>query len=260
MTVLLGDTGKVAHGPLKTFTFTMATPREVSLGSSTLPSTEGATNQVSFTIQSSDLPTLSPAPLSFKYLACVIVSGKCGATSTTINYRIFKNGSSVITSNTPAHTANFYWTQSHWRWFDVSIGDVLDVRTWASVTDATIDYAALVVYPANVFLSKVNIILKDFLVSTPFALTLTGAGVRTTNPQTNNSIFITPSSVSTLNFQVSNVGCNLYALSPNPTVGTIRMNTGDASAAGSTGFSDATRINYQRNYVPTTISFREILR
>lgn len=271
MTILWGDTGKIAYGPLKTFNFQCATPREVSLGTITLPNVEGATQQVSFTVQQSDLPTITPNAVSMKYSAVLIASGKC-VTAATVNYRTFKNGTAITGGNgNSSGTANQFWSQNHWRWYDVAVGDVLEVRMWSSQTDTNLDYACLMIYPANVVLSKANTILKDLTytnATTTSNPTPTGAGLRSvTVSSTGQAYFPVASNVSA---STSNGVYSLAVLSGTPIVlpyiassslGTFRIgNGGDVSTTYSQGYSNATNINIQKNGIPASITFREILR
>lgn len=259
MTILIGDTGKTAHGTLKTFNISIPAAREVSLGSSTLPSSEGATNQVSFTVQTSDLPTITPSTTGLKYLAVIIVGGKSGVAATTVNYRLFKNGSSLLTSNA-SHLAGQYWTQTHWRWFDVANGDVLEVRNWANVADATIDYCAIQIYPVNLFVSASNVMLKDLTLGATLQPAITGAGVRSVLVGLNNAYSLTPTSISTINANVTTTAPVLGSIVPNPSFGIVRVTTGELNATSTGAANHASLISYQRNCYPSSISFREVLR
>lgn len=269
MTVLWGDTGKIAYGTLKTFNIQCATPREVSLGSITLPNTEGITNQASFTVQQTDLPIITPSPVSMKYVACIITSGRC-VTGANVNYRIFKNGSSVTTTF-GATTANNYWSQNHWRWFDVQAGDVLEVRHWSNQTDTTLDYACLMIYPGNVVLSKINTILKDltFTIGTSSSTpTPTGAGVRTvliSNTGNGNFAVASNTTIATGNglfgISVTTGTPPTFPAIVSSSLGIFRVtNGGDASGTATTVNNHATNISIQKNGVPASISFREVLR
>lgn len=258
MTIQWGDTGRMVFGALKTFTFSLATPRESSLGVITLPNAEGATDQVSFTVQQSDLPTISPSPVSLKYFAMLVVSGKAGATTSTINYRILKNGTSVVTSS-GSHTAGQYWTHNHWRLYDISVGDVLDVRCWSNVSDANIDYAALIIYPASVFVSKTNTILANITLGNTILPSLTGPSGRTTSVGTNYGYVVTP--IATNASITFTVATNITAMSQTSN-GFIRLNWGEPTTSGTTTntSSSATSTSYQRQNIPSSLSFREILR
>lgn len=269
MTILWGDTGKNAYGPLKTFTFQCATPRETALGTLSLPNAEGTTNQVSYTVQQSDLPSVTPSPVSMKYLACIITSGKC-TTAATINYRIFKNGTSLTTSNFGG-SANQYWTNNHWRWYDIQVGDVLEVRHWSNQTDTTLDYACLMIYPATVVLSKVGTILKDLTytnATTTSNPTPTGAGVRTISISNTGNLNWSVGSNASLGLSTATYGQGVTSGTPliipffhSHSTGTIRLNYGgDISGTVTNGANNATLISIQKNGIPATVSFREILR
>ncbi|WP_026694073.1 hypothetical protein [Peribacillus kribbensis] len=260
--MILGDTGKQAHGPLKTFNITTATPRETAITSNLLPSAEGTANQVSYTVQNSDLPVITPNPGSMKYTVGVYVSGKAGAAATTINYRIFKNGVSIAQSNHTA-TAGQYWTSSHFRWADVAPGDLLEVRVWANVADATIDYSAIQIFPYLTYLAKPGSILKDVVISgTNTVINLTGAGVRSVTPPSTQGISINLSNITSARTTISTSGTNylFYAMPVHPTLGMFRVEYGDNGGLSTQSNSSATDIRQFRNFLPTFISFREVLR
>lgn len=255
-----GDTGKSAVSPLKTFTFTNPNARESDLGGSALlPTTEPATSQVIWTVGSGDLPSISPPAYSMKYCVWGCVSGKC-TTAATLSYRIIKNGSSLATATTGG-VANQFWTHNHYRWFDVVVGDVLEVRMWSTQADTTIDYSSVQVLLASIYTAPPNIILKDFTVSgTSATATPTGLGIRSTTVGNTQGLSLTPANftnVGNVNFSGS---MTIYAFMPNPSFPTLRVNAGDISAASTTPFNNATSINYARSFVPATITYREVLR
>jgi hypothetical protein len=263
VSLLIGDTGRVITGTLKTMNITMATPREVSLGNITLPNTEGTTNQASFTVQQSDLPTFSMNPYAVKYFACIVTSGKAGAATTTVSYRVFKNGTSITTASNSA-TASQYWTNTHWRWLDVAVGDTLEIRHWTNQTDAILDYCALIIYPTQVFLSNANAILKDVSISSTYNNpALTGSGLRTAIISTTSQIGFQLSNVTASqgNIMLTNsTAINFPACIQHPTLGFMRINLGDISGVQTTNVNNATTIQYQRDALPSQITFREILR
>lgn len=270
MTLLLGDTGKSAYGQLKTFTLQSAVPREISLGTIVLPNAEGTTNQVSFTVQDTDLPTLTPSPVSMKYLACVIASGKC-TTAATVSYRVIKNGTSITTSSGTG-VANQYWAHSHFRWFDVVVGDTLEVRVWSNQTDTNLDYACLMIYPATIVLSKLNTILSNLTYTVGTTTNFpnpTGAGLRSVAvaSNANTNFCVAPNVTSTGN----GTGClGILTTSGTPYIfpamisnsfGILRASTGgDGGSTATNSANNATTINIQKQVFPNTISFREVLR
>lgn len=259
MTIQIGDSGKATQGTLKKFDITMPTPRETSLGVITLPITEGSTNQVSYTVQTGDLPVITPTQISFKYLATLYVAGKT-VTAATISYKIFKNGA-MVTSGTNAVAANTFYTFSHFRYFDVVVGDVLEVRTWSNQVDSNIDYGAIKIFPASIYLAPPNVILKDFVTGAQQAHGFTGAGVRTAIIG-NTGVYVIAVATNAGITTVATVGGNIQipAFLPNPTVAQIRMAYGDFNPTSTAQLNHATGINIQQNQVPVSVSYREMLR
>lgn len=255
MTLLWGDTGKVVTGPLKKFTITPGIQREALLGTPlTLPTTEPGTSQVSFTIQTSDLPTVSSNAM-MKYNAVLYVSGKAGASAATLSYRVLKNGTSVVQSSGTSVTASNYWAHTHWRTFDVQVGDVLEVRTWSNTSDANLDFYGLIVFPSQPILYKQNTILKDLDLSgvvntpnftTPTTITFTG------------NYYLYPYSTTASSLAL-NSAINLPSVILNATYGLFRNQYPEITAQTAQGVH-ATQRQIQKVWYPTTISFREILR
>lgn len=249
-------------GALKSFNLSI-THREVALGSSSLPNSEGATNQVSFTIQQSDLPTITPSPYDNKYLACITTSGYIGASTNTIFYRAFKNSSSLYVGSGNAIGANAVWSQNHWRFYDVKVGDVLDVRTWASTLDVTIDYACLTVYPANIFFSKPPVVMQDIVLTnatTTQSPNPTGAGVRGATVVNSGSYVLSPVITNQgFWFSLGFVNGTIGYFQPNPIVGFIRMGYGgDTNLSVTQQYSNPTQIQFQKNIFPGIVSYREL--
>ena len=126
---------------LKTLNITYQTPQETLLGTpETLPTTEPATPQVSYTIASGDLPSLNIPIYSNKWIGVVFAAGKF-VTAGTLSYRTKKNGGSIATG-TLAVAANTYYTLSNF-FFDVLPGDVLEIALWSNQADSNYDYKAM---------------------------------------------------------------------------------------------------------------------
>jgi hypothetical protein len=262
MTLLLGDTGKSQIGSLKTFTITPPTAKETLLtGGSilTLPTTEPGTSQVIYTVQASDLPTISPN-VPMKYNAALVCSGKVGAAASVINYRVLKNSVSVAQAAGASALATQFWTHTHWRTFDVQVGDVLEVKYWAAQADVTLDFYGMHIIPSQPDVSKRGTILKDlylststdptFVVSTLGVATLqyylspfTAAG-GTTND-------ITPGTANDYTF---------LCICLNPTYGLFRIAGGERNTASTNQGVNATARQVQKQIYPKIISFREVLR
>lgn len=178
MTIQWGDTGKIVTGTLKTFNITL-NPNESLISATqnlgTAAPTGGAAGDVSYTIKASDLPTISPTPISCQYTAHLIVTGQNNSgASGSVNYNLLKNSTAIVSNQSQASIASAnYWTQTHYR-TTVVVGDVLEIQLWGSATGFTLLYAALILYPRMPQLSNVYI-LKDvnFTLTAP-TLTATG--------------------------------------------------------------------------------------
>lgn len=258
MSLLIGDTGKAQIGLLKSYAITPGTARETLLtGGSilTLPTTEPATAQVSFTVQSSDLPTI-PGNVPMKYNVSLVCSGKIGVAASVVNYRVLKNGVSVAQAAGASATATQFWTHTHWRTFDVQLGDVLDVKYWAVQSDVTLDFYGLIAYPSQPMLYKQGMILKDLT----FSNVINSPTFTTTFsvPQIWN-FFTYPLSVTTA---ISiGTGTTAYpAIVPNNTYGLFRTAQGENSASNTDQRVSATQRQMAAQYYPSNISFREVLR
>lgn len=271
MTILMGDTGKVALGTLKTFSFEVYMTED-ALGTLPLPNSEGSTNQVAYTIQQAHLPSVNPIPYSMKYIGVILVSGRA-TTACNISYRIFKNGVSIASASV-AVASNQYWSWQHNRWYDVQVGDVLEVRMWSNQADSTMDYSCLKVYPANVVLTAPGTLMKDFTVSTTVTggtanPNPTGLGLRTSASVSNiYSIFTQVSNAGNSTPGVGNgngciaIGDGNWQAFPcimSHSLGSIRLGAGgDTASASSASATHATDLRYFRPIVPSTVTFREL--
>lgn len=249
--------GEVGHGigSLKTFTITPGTARESGVLAThlVLPTAEPATAQFSYTIQASDLPTISPK-VPMKYNAAIYASGKIGAAASTITYNLFKNGVSVISATTASAAATQFWTHSHWRTFDVQVGDVIEVRYSAAQADVNLDFHGLIVYPSQPELYKRGTRLEGLsltnVISTPnftTATVLNGGGAYRIYPSTTTT---------TISDYQSGVQ-SFIVMGTNASYGFYRNANGDISSF-TTQFVHATQRQVQKNWYPGTIIFREM--
>jgi len=129
-----------AYTSLKTLNITYQTPQETLLSTpETLPTSEPTTPQIGYTVQSSDLPTFSFPPYRKTFVAIVIGAGQV-STAAYIYYRMKKNGVSVATGYASV-SANYFYT---WQcfFFDVNVGDVLELALWSNQTDSVWFYKA----------------------------------------------------------------------------------------------------------------------
>lgn len=258
MTVQWGDTGRVAYGPLKTFNITLANPRETLNGTPTaLPTTEPATSQISFTIQSSDLPTISPAPISLKYAALLYASGKnTDAASQTVNWRVLKNSVSVATGSQTGVASNQFWTHSYFQFFDVAVGDVLEIRLWSTSANVNYDYYAIALQPTRINLGK-SYINKD--VSYTNLVNHPALALGTPNVQSTAFTGVNACSIANQPTNVSG-SATFGALSWTSPYFAGRINNADQVTSVTTLTHATNHPQYQRNSIPSAISFREVLR
>lgn len=269
MTIQWGDTGKNQIGTLKTITLSLATPRENSSTlspsdtsfTSSLPTTQTSSIGATYTIQQSDLPTISPSGITTQYCAVVIVSGKnTTASAITVNSQCFKNGTSLAAATNNSIAASNYWTHLGTRYNNISVGDVLNAQVWASVAGVTYDYCVLMIYPTQIIPYKQGTILKDLTFSN-YASGPTLSNVPTGT--VNYGIYTTPyqfylTSSKTFNLDTSGTTI-LGTVIPYTGFGLMRANYSDSSINTLTQSSSTTRYSC-KNVLPQTITYREVLR
>jgi hypothetical protein len=155
------------YGPLKTVAVTMQNPQETFQGTpTTLPTSEPAIPQVKYTVSSGDLPSFNVKPDSVKYIAVMFAGGLASA-DTLIHYRMKKNGSSVYSSSNICD-ATFYWTLNC-GFYDVSVGDILEIALWGDVSGANWDYNAYQIHSTRVLMKS------SCPIFTPFNITSVSA-------------------------------------------------------------------------------------
>jgi hypothetical protein len=139
---------------LKTLTITLQSPQEtLQQTPTTLPTSEpsAGNEQISYTVQSSDLPTFNVSPSSKVWVAYVYAGGKF-VTAGTLYYRRKKNCASV-TNGSGAVSANLYYTRL-FCFYNLQIGDVLKISLWSNKSDSNWDYNAYFVYPTRICMSS----------------------------------------------------------------------------------------------------------
>ena len=145
----------------KILNITYQTPQETLLGTpETLPTTEPATPQISYTVASGDLPTFNIPLFKKIWVAYLIGAGKA-VTAATIYYRMKKNGASVKTGSSTVAADTFYTWNCHF--FDVAVGDVLEIALWSSVADSNWDYKAYHVVVSRIIPDVKVRLLKNFV-------------------------------------------------------------------------------------------------
>jgi hypothetical protein len=235
---------------LKTLNITYQTPLETLLDTpETLPTTEPATPQIKYTLASGDFPTLSIDVYSKIWVDTVFAAGKF-VTAGTLYWRLKKNGVSLSTGSGSVGSGTFYTLNSGF--YDVKVGDVLEIALWSSVSDSNWDYKAHQVLVTRVlpFRNIPQLSPCNFTGVTTQSLTLG-------NPSVQGYYAYIPYhddvslgwTYTTKNFR------GLYC---GPTYGTFRIRKGDESypnAAVLTA-SSTYRPYYHSNYIVTQMVFR----
>lgn len=264
MAIQWGDTGRVVIGALRNFNITV-NPNENLLGTpqnlGTSAPTGGAAGDISYTIQTSDLPTFNPSPISTKYTAYLIICGQNNSgASVTLTYNVLKNGSSVVANQTHTGVTNAnYWTHSHYRWYDVKVGDTIEVQTWASAAGVTLNYWAVLIFPTRLDVTKsytvrdLNIIIAKPLLTkgNPSGQNAGSWNMRVCTPTSN--FFAQSGSFYLPGAWIAGVNNGGYGLGD--------TEKGDRTMGTTTTLSPTYYpYNYQVSGYPSVTTFREVLR
>jgi len=145
MSRVMGPKGPLMYSPrTDSLTYPAAQETYDPVGTA-LPTSEPVENQISYTVQESDLPVSTDKAAAMKFTALLYGGGRnTGVSSATVYYRVLKNGSSVMTGNASV-AANNYYTISCYQLYDVKVGDVIELRLWASAATLDHRYKAMVV-------------------------------------------------------------------------------------------------------------------
>jgi len=243
-----------SYTSLKTLEITYRPAKETLLSTpEILPTSEPTTPQISYTVQESDLPILNLNVYRKVWVAWIVVAGYCPS-SATIYHRMLRNGSSVSTGSSSV-SARYYYTRIFY-FYNVNVGDVLEVKLWSSATDSDWRYKAYQIQVTRIIpLSKIRLLSPCNIVSVDTQPTLTLG-----NPSVYASYLyyvfhldgLYGSYSSTVNFACLYVGDIL---------GLYRINYGDITYANSSTILTSTTYypRYIRNYVPTKIVFRGLI-
>jgi hypothetical protein len=232
----------------KTLNITFPAAQETLLATpDTLPTAEPATPQVSYTVDSAWLPALDIQPCMKVYVAHLHAAGKC-PTAATVSSRMKKNGASVNTG-TISVSANYYYNIMP-NFYDVAVGDVLELALWSSVADSQYDYKA-----CAISISRVIIVNADVMLPCNFANYTTyptlSLGTPTVYSQPAFRIYN-----DTLEVQLASAA-NVGAVKLNKSYGLFRVYHADIyNPNAATQLSYSSRPRYCKNYVPTQIILR----
>jgi hypothetical protein len=237
---------------LKTLNITYQNPQETLLGTpETLPTAEPATPQISYTVAQSDLPTFNLSPYQKKWVAIVIGAGKA-VTAATIYWRMKKNGASVNNGSSSVSANNFYTRQCYF--YDVAVGDVLELALWSNKTDSNWDYKAY-----QIQVSRLILLNKPRLLSPcNFAALTTQPALTLGNPSySSQTLYPYHCDITLPSISAATSYDWLYAKG---TYGMFQLNYGDYTYPNSSMIRTSTtyRPYYYGNYVPTQIIMRGV--
>jgi hypothetical protein len=213
-----------------------------------LPTTEPTTSQISYIVTELRLPIINIKPYKVVYVAFIFAGGKYAATSGYIYWRMLKNGASVSTGYYIID-ANYYWTVQA-QFYDVKVGDVLELRLWSQQSGSNLDYEAFhsqltrlipmrkprILYPCNIA-----------SIATQPKLTQGNPGVYTYSSLTIKHLDRTLETIAS---------ASLYeCLYPKDTYGIFQVYQGDVANANSALVTESLsyRPYYRQNVVPTRI-------
>lgn len=143
--------------PRRHITIAYPAPRETLLGvPDPLPTSEPITPQVSFTIDASDMPTVTGLIAgAYTYIGFMYAAGhNTSGDVRTLGARYDRNGITQFSGdNVGTVSDGNCWTYSNHLggnpWGDIEVGDVLEMWFWADAAGMDVDYQALALYPTQ---------------------------------------------------------------------------------------------------------------
>lgn len=146
---------------LKIFTVTYPDTRNIAAEANTyLPLSEPSTAQVSFTVQSGDIPVFSPPIESFVNLGVIYGLTRNDTGSTATIYRTaYVNGSPMASGNTSVTNG-----QKHTMWYkgyNLQVGDVIEIKLWSSIANVLYVGSGIGIVPSRIC-PESNIIMQNF--------------------------------------------------------------------------------------------------
>lgn len=249
MTRKLGDMGLSVMGSRHVLNITYPAPDETLLETpEALPTSEPETPQIEFTIAAAHLPNIGGA--SAVWTPILYAMGQNGsASSRTLSYRLMKNDASVSTGSISV-SAGRYWTVSCFNYYGSVVGDVIQLRLWASGETVDWRYKALAVFPTRLSLPTPVIYRPQYTTARKPVLTLDSPGRFSTANEiyiyNNGGMYYSSLAETTVVFG---------ALGEDDTYGFFRVRNGDVSQNDYATTSTISHPSYYCNNVPTQIVY-----
>lgn len=237
-------------------------PNDTSFTTS-LPTTQTSTIGMTYTIQQSDFPVITPISTYALYSACAYLGGHNATGSTvTLYWTVYKNGATIASSSYTVSN-NWFWALSIYptAFQNIQVGDIINIQVWASSINMTYDYCACNVYASRIISNKLNQVVKDLTFSN-FATPIYTGFQSIDGGSSLGTVYIENPVVYC--GTGTNYGMNILTTTTFPiyqqqsTYGIFRGNIGDQAI--NNGFvSGHSSIRYfQYNRIPQTITYREL--
>ena len=230
-----------------------AAPQETLLATPvTLPTAEPAVPQIGYTVAAADLPAFNMGVYRRIFVAMVFGAGKA-TTAGRVYWRMKKNGVSVATGSGTVAANTFFTVNAYF--YNVNVGDLLELALWSNVADTVWDYKAY-----NVQVTRLILMNKPRLLC-PCNFTSVGSGPVLTLGSPSVYMMgpidvyhvdeILPAITSARNYEI------IY---PKDVYGMFRISYGDAFNANSGALRTSTtsRPVYYMNYFPLQIVMRGV--
>jgi hypothetical protein len=247
MTRKWGDTGLAMMGSRHVLTITYPDPDETLLGTpEELPTSEPETPQVEYTIAAAHLPNIGGATAIWTPL--LYASGKNLSGSTqAVYYRLLKNDVSIREGSWNVSNNN-YWSRTSYDFYDVAVGDRVQMSVWAANAGVDFHYKALFVQPTRLQIATPYApILYRVVYSTSYLPVLTAGDNPVVIALSEGSLTIRQSSM-TYTWRTQN-DTSFSVLQSDPTYGLWTVEYGDDSRTS----YGATRLNNSPFYRPQTL-------
>ena len=230
---------------------TYKTPLETLLSvPETLPTSEPVTPQIGYTVATIHLPTFDIPPYRKIWIACLYGAGYFPSAGV-LYWRMKKNGVSVA-SGTASVPAGYYYTVNAF-FYDVAVGDLLELALWSSVTDSNWDYKAYQVQVTRVILFN----KPRLLFPCNFAVLSAQPFLSLGTPHVTVTVALYPCNDDKALTGITS-GTVFTSLYVGDIYGIFRIGYGDYSTSNTAvvSTSPSYRPYYYRNYAPTQIIMR----
>lgn len=268
MTRVRGESLRALSHSLTTVNITYPTPNETNLTTPlNLPTSDPGVGapQITYTVQASDFPTMDiNIPTKWCYTFVIAGQNPTVYLTYTQSSALYKNGTLVANASaSTVGTANAYWTRTCFG-YDISVGDVLTCRIWASNSSLTYSYWALAIYPTR--LGAVNTIYEDIVIKTGPASYPTLTKGTTPTKSGSGALTMYPCNIPT-NPTLSSANATYTASVPHATYdgsgnswGLYRTANGDTTTNqwASIAVNASQKPRYSAQWVPSSVTFRAI--